>query len=313
MSESSSLLQTDGSNYRLLSLIILNALGPVAQILACQIDLLGIGQSIGAPSKSTSKFQPANVAFSIWGLIFPCCVIYGIYQAFPSQRSNPTLKSTRLWSAIAFWSTTVWAIVAITAAPAENELLYQIFLCALLAGGIALPLSHPLFLTFAKDSNTANSIFSADSLMVYFPMSIFCAWTTAASFVNFGGVLVASGAESFGLSGRDNSGVVAFTTICGVIVSALIYLSRGNLPYTGVFIWAYSWIAQVNYKRGDEDIGLTAALFVFAFSMSYALSAYFTCSRQHPKQSRLLNDEIEGDGDGVMLEAQNPLTKALES
>jgi hypothetical protein len=37
-------------------------------------------------------FVPASYVFSIWGVIYLGLILYGIYQALPSQRENPRLR-----------------------------------------------------------------------------------------------------------------------------------------------------------------------------------------------------------------------------
>ena len=39
-------------------------------------------------------FVPAGYVFSIWGLIYIGLIAYAIFQALPSQRENPRLRST---------------------------------------------------------------------------------------------------------------------------------------------------------------------------------------------------------------------------
>lgn len=40
----------------------------------------------------TTFFTPANYAFAIWGVIYLLLLAFGIFQALPSQRQNPSIR-----------------------------------------------------------------------------------------------------------------------------------------------------------------------------------------------------------------------------
>src|SRR6185503_12090186 len=45
-------------------------------------------------------FVPANYVFGIWGIIYVLLIGFGVYQALPSQRENPRLRSVGYWFAL---------------------------------------------------------------------------------------------------------------------------------------------------------------------------------------------------------------------
>jgi len=51
------------------------------------------GESIGViANRYRSAFLPADYVFGIWGLIYLSLAAFTLYQALPSQRSNPTIE-----------------------------------------------------------------------------------------------------------------------------------------------------------------------------------------------------------------------------
>lgn len=52
------------------------------------------GQEVGQVARQSEPLLAAEGwAFAIWGLIFAWTAVYAMYQALPSQRENPTLRS----------------------------------------------------------------------------------------------------------------------------------------------------------------------------------------------------------------------------
>lgn len=53
-------------------------------------------------------FVPAGYVFAIWGIIYIGLLAFGIYQALPSQRTNPRLRSLGYWFALSCLANSVW-------------------------------------------------------------------------------------------------------------------------------------------------------------------------------------------------------------
>jgi hypothetical protein len=52
----------------------------------------------------------------------------------------------------------------------------------------------------------------------------------------------------------------------GVLIAMLIFTYKGLLPFSCVVIWAYAWIAQVNFAFEYGDVGVTASFFTVLFA-----------------------------------------------
>ena len=229
---------------------------------------LGVGRRIGDTLYKV-KAQPAGVAFSIWGVIFLACIGYGIYQSMPGNRTSTLLRSIGFYTATAFYATILWELIAILAAPADDDqrgyIAYEWILSFILFTGIALPLNYTLFFLLERDGNGSSNQKSLEFMLVVFPVSIFAAWTTVASFLNWAGALCASGVQNFSVGNASEGGSVAFVTFAGLLILALVFASKGNVPYGCVFVWAFAWIAQVNFASDFRQVGITATVFAVFF------------------------------------------------
>ena len=101
--------------------IALNLSGCIIQVGVGYLPQVGVGRRIGA-TPYTVKAQPAGAAFAIWGIIFPLCIIYGIFQALPGQHASPLLRRIGFFSAAAFYETIQWSLIAILAAPDDDDI-----------------------------------------------------------------------------------------------------------------------------------------------------------------------------------------------
>jgi len=258
----------------------LNLSGCILQIVSGYLPQLGVGRPIGS-TPYIVKAQPAGAAFSIWGIIFPLCIVYGIYQTLPSQYTSHLLRRIGMFSAVAFYGTVLWSLIAILAVPVDNDIqryaAYEWILSLILFYGIATPLNFILFtlLRCHDNSNNNNKIGSVgfgivsqtDYLCVVLPLSIFAAWTTLASFVNIGCALLVSGVQNFNVTNGEQGGTVGYLVCVGLLIAVLIFVYRGLLPFASVAIWAFAWIAKVNFASKYDQVGVVATLFTVLFAV----------------------------------------------
>src|SRR4030042_4643055 len=67
------------------------------------------GQNTGEISdRFKVYFVPAGYVFSIWGLIYLGLIVFAIFQALPSQRENPRLRSTSWWVSLSGLANIAW-------------------------------------------------------------------------------------------------------------------------------------------------------------------------------------------------------------
>src|SRR5512147_1061969 len=67
------------------------------------------GQNTGQISdRFQVYFVPAGYVFSIWGLIYIGLIAYAVFQALPSQKTNPRLEATGWWVALGGLANMAW-------------------------------------------------------------------------------------------------------------------------------------------------------------------------------------------------------------
>src|SRR5512136_2127788 len=87
----------------ILATLVVNALANILPI---------NGQNTGAISdRFHVYFVPAGYVFSIWGIIYIGLITFAIFQALPSERENPRLRSTGWWVSLGGLANIAWIIL----------------------------------------------------------------------------------------------------------------------------------------------------------------------------------------------------------
>lgn len=197
----------------------------ITQVAAPGLAIVGqVGTPVGEVSnRFFSAVTPANYAFIIWGLIYPACVAYGVFQALPVQRSNPLLRRIGWWAVTAFLANSVWI-------PAFQ--LEQFWLSVLIIGAMMASLVGVLreFIAYRRPLSRA------ETGLALVPLSIFAGWITAATILNITVALKASGWGADLLSPSSWGTLVAL--VVGVLGSFVSLKSRGNWGYGLTLVWA---------------------------------------------------------------------------
>jgi hypothetical protein len=172
-------------------------------------------------------FVPAGYVFSIWGLIYLGLIAFAVYQALPAQRDDPHLRrigylviltciANVTWLFLWHYEYFAWSLVA---------------MFALLASLIAIYLR----LGIGKAE-----VSTAEKWLVHVPFSIYLGWVTVATIANVTSVLDYAGWNGWGLS--EATWAVIMLTV-GVVVAWAMALTRGDVAYLLVLIWAFTGIA----------------------------------------------------------------------
>jgi hypothetical protein len=199
------------------------------------------GQATGEISDRFEVFfVPAGYVFSIWGLIYLGLIAYAIYQALPAQAENPILKKIAGPFLLSSAANIAWIFLW----HYEFFPLTLVVMLALLGTLIAIYL--------ILDIGRA-PVSRAMKWFVHVPFSIYLGWITVATIANATSLLHFLEWNGWGISPE------AWTLImlaAGVIIGAIISLTRGDVAYALVLIWAFAGIAV---KHEDTAIVATAA------------------------------------------------------
>ena len=167
---------------------------------------------------------PANYAFAIWGLIYLGLFSFAIYQALPMQRSQPLFRRLGYWLVVASGAQIIWVFLF------QLRFFGWSFVAMVF---ILLPLMW-LYTRF-----DGMKLSKQERWFVKIPLTIYFAWISVATLVNAGVSLTHLGWNGWGIS------PVVWTVMMmsmGGAIALFLAWTRGDIPFTGVFIWALSAI-----------------------------------------------------------------------
>ena len=200
-------------------------------------------------------FTPANYVFSIWSVIYLGLLGFTIYQALPSQRSNPRLRQIGYLPALSGVFNTAWIFLWH----------YNIFeLTVPLMLGILLTL---IAIYLRLDIGRAQ-VSAAQRWLVNVPFSIYLGWITVATIANVTTLLYYLNWDGFGISAV--AWAVAILLV-GVTVASYVILSRRDAAYALVIVWAYVGIvvkqANTPLVAGVAAFGAAAVMLILILSL----------------------------------------------
>jgi benzodiazapine receptor len=199
------------------------------------------GQTTGEISdRFQVYFVPAGYVFSIWGLIYVALVAFAVYQALPAQRDNPRLHRIGYLFALSCVANIAWLFLWH----------YEIFTLTLVAMLALLLLLIAIYLRL--DIGRAQ-IPTAERWLVHILFSIYLGWITVATIANVTSLLDYLKWSGWGISPE------AWTIImlaAGVGIASAVSLTRGDVAYMLVIVWAFAGIAV---KHAGTPVVATAA------------------------------------------------------
>ncbi|GCE26926.1 hypothetical protein KDA_24100 [Dictyobacter alpinus] len=226
--------------------VVRQAVNVIATIVTVFLNVFSsniFGKSVGEISqKHPVPVTPAGYAFAIWGLIYVGLIAFAIYQALPSQRSNPRLRRIGYWYALSCVGNVAWEAVWLNEQINLSILMMAIILIALLV----------LYIR-ANINRESGSI--VESWCVNAPFGIYLGWITVASIVNVAVVLANVGWNGFGISPTIWTVILL---LVGIAIAVYVGLSNVDMAYLAVIVWAFTAILIKN--SGTPAITITAAI-----------------------------------------------------
>jgi hypothetical protein len=172
-------------------------------------------------------FVPAGYVFSIWGVIYIGLIAYGIFQALPSQRSNPRLQRTGWWVALSGIANSTWIFLWH----------YQQFALTVVVMLVLLGSLIKIFLNLIPGRFDAKL---AERWSVDIPFNTYLGWITVATVANITSTLDYSKWDRFGLAPEIWMSIMLAAVLA--ITGAMIFTQK-NVPFTLVILWALIGIA----------------------------------------------------------------------
>jgi len=171
-------------------------------------------------------FVPAGYVFSIWGLIYLALAAYVVYQALPAQRDNARLQSITDLFALSCLANVAWLVLWH----------YEVFPLTLVA---MLTLLLVLIAIYLRLSIGRARVSAAEKWLVHVPFSIYLGWITVATIANVTTVLDYLGWDGWGVP--QVWAVVML--VAGAGIASAVGLTRGDVAYMLVIVWAFVGIA----------------------------------------------------------------------
>jgi hypothetical protein len=180
-------------------------------------------------------FVPAGYAFSIWGLIYLGLIAFAVYQALPAQRENARLRRVGYLFALSCVANITWLFLWH----------YEVFVLTLVAMLALLLLLIAIYLRLDIGRAQVGGI---ERWVVDVPFSVYLGWITVATIANVTVVLDYLGWNGWGISPQAWTVIMLFA---GLVIATAMSLTRGDVAYSLVLIWAYAGIAV---KHADTPV-----------------------------------------------------------
>ncbi|MFM8320270.1 MAG: tryptophan-rich sensory protein [Chloroflexota bacterium] len=206
------------------------------------------GQNTGEiANRFAVYFLPAGYVFSIWGVIYAGLIAYAIFQALPSQQTNPRLRradapfllsnlGNAAWLLLWHYNQYAWSMLPITLLLVSLAWVYQ----ALGTGRPAQPGEPP--------------VSSAERWMARLPFAIYLGWASVAVIANATAVLDYVGWSGWGFSESTWAVIMlGVAALLGLVMS----VRRGDAVFNLVLAWAFAGIG-VRLAGGLQSAGQLA-------------------------------------------------------
>ena len=226
----------------------------VVNILANALPLNGLNTG-EISDRFKVYFVPAGYVFSIWGVIYIGLIAYAVYQALPSQRENPRMRQTGYLVAASGLVNILWLFLWH----------YEQFPLTLVAMFALLGLLIAIYLRLDIGKTSVQFV---EAWAARVPFSIYLGWITVATVANVTSILDFLNWDGFGLSPEIWMLIVLAAVL---FIAALVSLTRRDVAYTLVILWALVGIAV---KHSGVIMVSTATLVtaaLIAFVLIYSL------------------------------------------
>lgn len=176
----------------------------------------------------------AGYAFAIWGLIFLCNIIFGIWQITGVRRTDATLDRVAPWATAGFLLTAAWM-------PLFS--MGQFWLClVVIFGALTCLVSSVAILT--RDKSQLRSQW----LWAWTPLSLHAGWLSVAAFLNLAQVIVAYRLLP---TGNMLAWSVVLLLMAAVMLLGVNQRMRGNIDYAAAAVWG---LVAMYIKQSGWDV-----------------------------------------------------------
>jgi benzodiazapine receptor len=199
---------------------------------------------------------PPGYVFQIWSVIYFLLLVYGVYQALPSKRGAGFHAKISYYFLLSCTANIVWLF--------------------LWHWGYVVPSVVPMFILLAsliiiylRLDIGRGKVPLTERIAVQLPFSVYLGWITVAPIAN-----VAAALNSLGLGGLG-LGEVTWTALViaiAVAITAVVLLTRTDIAYSLVIIWALVGIAVKQSAIQTVYMTSIAGVIIIAIVMAIAIA-----------------------------------------
>jgi hypothetical protein len=204
-------------------------------------------------NRLANLFVPANYVFSIWGVIYTLLIGFVIYQALPSQRTNPLLRQMGYWFVLSCAANITWIFLFHWNQFAWSVLAMLVILVA-------------LTMVYIRVGVGTLNLKGAQRWWVQLPFSVYLGWISVATIANIAYTLMDAGQPNFlGIAGATWATAML---IVAMLLTAVLIFTRRDLAYSLVIIWAL--IGIVVAQAETPQVANTAAVMIVMIAAAWA-------------------------------------------
>jgi hypothetical protein len=185
-------------------------------------------------------FVPAGYVFSIWGVIYLWLIAYSVYQALPAQRENPRLRRTGYLYVGSAVANVAWLFLWH----------YELFRLTL---PVMLALLGLLIAIYLRLGTGRTRVGAGERWAVRVAFSIYLGWITVATVANATSLLDFLGWGGWGIAPEAWAVIML---LAATVIAAVMSLTRGDIAYIAVIVWAFIGIALKH--AGTPLVSITA-------------------------------------------------------
>lgn len=172
-------------------------------------------------------FVPAGYVFAIWGVIYLGLILYALFRLLPANRENPRLKNVDLPFGISCLANIAWLLSWHYLQFPISMLVMLVLLASLIAAYLSLGIGR-------------FQVPAAERWLVQVPFSIYLGWVSVATIANATSVLDYLQWGGWGIQPQVWAMIML---VVGTALAVAVGLSRKDLAYVLVFVWAFVGIA----------------------------------------------------------------------
>jgi len=234
VTENSTLLKF-ANTFAFISVVLVNSL-------AGSTTLLGGKNTAEISNANLNLITPAGYVFSIWGVIYFLLGVFVIFQALPSEKQKEYHEKISWLFVLSSVLNIVWLFLW-----QFEYLAFSVIIMFLLLAS--------LILIYLRLDIGKSKVGLREKMTVHLPFSTYLGWITIASIANVSVALVSLEWDGFGISSLT---WVTLVVIIALLITILVLVTRRDIAYGLVIIWAFVGIA-VEQSANQDIVTLTQA------------------------------------------------------